>query len=298
MRAPGVIRPGRAQDLPQLFELWRREVTEGRQDMIPNETRLNRMLGRFDWEAKSRVLEHDGGIIGSVLVMSRPSPEGVMTNVYAAGDPGVFADLVSWGVQLSRAAGASISQVFVAKGAGRGLDALGLELVRPWWRMDRTLDTLPESRPVAGYSLADATTVRQGVWSEMFNRTFADHWRFAPRAEEEILGDRPPQLSLMAIVEADSSPAAITLGEVEDYGADPRPQPVGLVSSVGTMPEHRRRGLAGWLVAEVLRRLRAAGARHASLYVDGLSPMKAYDVYRKLGFEVVSEAEVWEATFP
>ena len=56
--------------------------------------------------------------------------------------------------------------------------------------------------------------------------------------------------------------------------------------------------IAGWLVAEVLRRLRAAGARHASLYVDGLSPMKAYDVYRKLGFEVVSEAEVWEATFP
>src|SRR5256885_8734802 len=87
MRAPGVIRPGRAQDLPQLFELWRREVTEGRQDMIPNEARLSRMLGRFDWEAKSRVLEHDGGIIGSVLVMSRPSPEGVMTNVYAAGDP-------------------------------------------------------------------------------------------------------------------------------------------------------------------------------------------------------------------
>src|SRR5207248_6973411 len=92
---------------------------------------------------------------------------------------------------------------------------------------------------------------------------------------EEILGDRPPQLSLMAIVEADSSPAAITLGEVEDYGADPRPQPVGLVSSVGTMPEHRRRGLAGWLVAEVLRRLRAAGARHASLYVDGMSPMRS-----------------------
>src|SRR5207248_9917277 len=69
--------------------------------------------------------------------------------------------------------------------------------------------------------------------------------------------------------------AAITLGEVEDYGADPRPQPVGLVSSVGTMPEHRRRGLAGWLVAEVLRRLRAAGARHASLYVDGMSPMRS-----------------------
>jgi len=266
--------------------------------MLPNETRLRRMLGRFDWEAKSRVVDHDGRLSGSVLVMSRPSPEGLLTNVYAAGAKDTFPDLVRWGVQLSRAAGASIAQVFVAKGHGRGLDEAGLDLVRPWWRMDRTLDSLPESKRVAGYTLADATMVPPGVWAEMFNRTFADHWRFTPRVEDEILGDRPAELSLMAVSAADGSPAAITLGEVEDYGADPRPQPVGLISSVGTMPEHRRRGLAGWLVAEVLHRLCAAGARHASLYVDGLSPMRAYDVYRKLGFEVVSEAEVWEATFP
>ena len=292
------MRPGRAEDLPRLFELWRREVAQGRQEMLPNETRLQRTLARFDWEAKSRVVEHDGRLNGSVLVMSRQSPDGLLSNVYAAGGTDVYTELVRWGVQLSRAAGASIAQVFVAKGGGRGLEGVGLDLVRPWWRMDRTLDTLPESKPVSGYAIADATTVPPGVWAEMFNRTFADHWRFAPRAEDEILGDRPPELSLMAVSGMNRSPAAIALGEVEDYGADPRPQPVGLVSSVGTLREHRRRGLAAWLVAEVLRRLRGVGARHATLYVDGLSPMRAYDVYRKLGFEVVSEAEVWEATFP
>jgi len=292
------MRPGRAEDLPRLFELWRRQVAQGRQEMLPNETRLQRALARFDWEAKSRVVEQDGRLNGSVLVMSRQSPDGLLSNVYAAGGTDVYTELVRWGVQLSRAAGASIAQVFVAKGSGRGLEAVGLDLVRPWWRMDRTLDTLPESKAVSGYAIADATTVPPGVWAEMFNRTFADHWRFAPRAEDEILGDRPPELSLMAVSGVNRSPAAIALGEVEDYGADPRPQPVGLVSSVGTLREHRRRGLAGWLVAEVLRRLQGAGARHATLYVDGLSPMRAYDVYRKLGFEVVSEAEVWEATFP
>jgi len=292
------MRPGRADDLPQLFELWRREVSEGRQDMLPNETRLRRMLAQFDWEARSRVVEHDGRLSGSVLVMSRPSPEGILANVYAAGRSDVYGEMVHWGVQLSRAAGASTAQVFAVKGGDRGLGALGLELVRPWWRMDRTLDTLPGSKAVPGYTLTDATSVPRGTWAEMFNRTFADHWRFVPRAEEEILGDRSPELSLMAVSAADRSPAAITLGEIEDYGIDPRPQPVGIISSVGTLPEHRRRGLAAWLVAEVLRRLRDAGARHASLYVDGLSPMRAYDVYRKLGFVVVSEAEVWEATFP
>jgi ribosomal protein S18 acetylase RimI-like enzyme len=50
-------------------------------------------------------------------------------------------------------------------------------------------------------------------------------------------------------------------------------------------------------VAEALLRLRAAGARHASLYVDGQNPTGAVDVYRKLGFELAFETEVWEATF-
>ena len=55
--------------------------------------------------------------------------------------------------------------------------------------------------------------------------------------------------------------------------------------------------LASWLVAEGLIRLRAAGARSASLYVDGLNETRAFDAYRKLGFELAFETEVWEASF-
>ena len=292
------MRPATADDLPRLQELWRREVAAGRQDTIPNERNLRTTLARFDWEARSRVVEDDGRIAGSVLVMSRPSPEGVLANLYAAGEPPAFLELVEWGVRLSQAAGASVAQVFVGKGAGDGLASLGLERVRSWWRMDRLLADLPVVEAVPGYELADAGSVPPGSWEEMFNRTFADHWRFAPRSEGEIVGDRVPELCLMAVTAAGGAPAGITIGEVETYGGDGRQQPVGLISSVGTLPEHRRRGLATWLVAEALHRLSDAGARSASLYVDGQSPMKAYDVYRKLGFEVASEAEVWEATWP
>jgi len=165
--------------------------------------------------------------------------------------------------------------------------------------MDRSLDdSLPDAAPVPGYRVIDGMAVPPGRWSEMFNRTFVDHWRFMPRAEGEILAGKMPELSLMAVTSEGGAPAAMTLAEIETYPGDTRPQPVGLVSSVGTVPEHRRRGLAGWLVAESLHRLRSAGARHASLYVDGLSPVRAYDVYVKLGFAVMFEAEVWEATFP
>jgi len=95
----------------------------------------------------------------------------------------------------------------------------------------------------------------------------------------------------------DGTPAAVTLNQIESYVEDARPQPVGIVSSVGTMPEHRRKGLATWLVAESLVRLRDAGAHSASLYVDGWNHTRAYEAYRKLGFSLSFESEVWEATF-
>jgi len=293
------MRSGRVEDLPKLVELWRREVIEeGRQDIVPDEQRMRRMLARFDWDTKSRVVEDGGSLAGAVLVMSRPSPEGVLANIYAAGRGMTYGEMVSWGVRFSRAAGASIVQVMVAKNRGDGLQEAGLVRVRPWWRMDRRLhDGMPQAASVGGYELLDARAVPTSVWEDLFNRTFADHWRHVPRAGEEVIAGKTRDLCLMAVTAAEHSPAAITLGEVERYEDDLRPQPVGLVSAVGTLPAHRRRGLAGWLVADVLHRLQAAGARCASLYVDGLSPMRAYDVYRKLGFEVTFEAEVWEAVF-
>ena len=293
------MRPGRPEDLGQIVELFRHEVDVGRQDAAPSKSRTRARLARFDWSGKSRMIERDGKLEGAVVVVARPSPDGVLADIYAAGRGDAYIAVVEWGVLFAQAAGAAIVHTMVAKGRGDGLEKLGLRPARPWWRMDRSLDdALTEVSPVPGYQLVDANTVARGLWTEMFNRSFADHWRFAPRAESEIVGGKPSELCLMAVTTPARLPAAITLGEIEAFAGDTRPQPVGVVSSVGTVPEHRRRGLAGWLVAEEMRRLRDAGARHASLYVDGQNPMRAYDVYRKLGFEVVYEAEVWEATFP
>ena len=257
------------------------------------------MLGRLDWETSSRVVERDRQIEGSVVVIARPGPDGVLADIYAAGRENAYFEVVGWAVRFARAAGASIVHVTAGKGHGAELKELGLRAVRPWWRMDRSLSgDLPDVSPVPGYELVDGTGVAEGTWEETFNRSFADHWRFVTRTEGEIVRGKSPELCLMAVTAPGRRPAAITLCEVEEYLADSRPQPVGLVGSVGTVPEHRRRGLAGWLVAGALPRLRGAGARHASLYVDGLNATRAYDVYRKLGFEVAYEAEVWEATSP
>lgn len=272
----------------------------GRTDIAPDEARMARILSRFHWEARSRMVDSDdGGLEGAVVLTSRPSPEGVIASMYVAGQPDVAACLARWGVELSRAAGASVTQTFVARGHGEALREAGMSAVRSWWRMDRGLaGELPRPVEVAGYVLADSRSAPLDAWAETFNRTFADHWRFAPRTEEEVVDGKPPELCLMAVTAAGNEPVAITLGEVETYRDDPREQPVGLIGSVGTLPEHRRRGLAGWLVADMMRRLRRAGASTASLYVDGMNATRAFDLYRKLGFEVAFEAEVWEATYP
>ena len=297
------MRPGRATDLPALVELWGKEVRAGRRDNVPSEVELQGLLAHLDWEARCRLVEDSAGLAGAVLVTSRDTLDGTVARI----DPTVNGEesaqvmqsLLSWSLQLSRAAGAVAAQVWVGPGQANVLRTAGLEMVRPWWRMDRPMTDLPPApTPVAGYDLIDGTGITRGSWADMHNRSFADHWSFAPLSEEELMRGKSPELSLMAVATATGEPAALTLCQIETYDQDSRPQPVGLVSSVGTLPEHRRRGLATWLVAEGLRRLGLAGVRHASLYVDGRSHTRAFDAYRKLGFQLAFEIEVWEARFP
>ncbi len=295
------MRQGRAEDLAVVLDLWAEDVRAGRRDCVPSDDRMRRMLAGFDWEASSRIVEgQDGGIEGAVLVSNRAAPIGTIAIIEAsaANDrPAVLRDLTHWGLGLSRAAGAATAMVWRGRGHSDGLHRLGLELVRPWWRMDRSLTPEPQApSPVPGYELHDARSVPSGTWADAHNLSFADHWRFTPRGEEELMDGRPPELSLVAVAPG-GAPAALTLSQIENYSSDRRPQPVGIVSSVGTLPAHRRRGLATWLVAEALLRLHRAGARYASLYVDGRSPMRAFDAYSKLGFQMAFETEVWEARF-
>jgi ribosomal protein S18 acetylase RimI-like enzyme len=297
------LRPGRADDLGAVVGLWEQEVRDRRRELVPAEGWLRRALAGFDWAAGSRVVDDgSGGLKGAVLVTYRNYSIGTITRVEpgvaAGGDTDLRRRLVEWGLGLSRAAGAAGAQIWLPHGQGAELEGLGLQPVRPWWRMDRSLeDGLPVPVPVSGYRLVVGSAAPPGVWADVHNRSFAEHWRYSIRSEDELMAWRPPELSLLAVAE-DGSPAAITLGQIETYTLDTRPQPVGLVGSVGTLQGHRRKGLGGWLVAESLVRLRQAGASSASLYVDGFNATGAPDLYRRLGFEVVFVTEVWEATFP
>ena len=146
---------------------------------------MHGLLAHFDWEARSRLVEDIAGhLLGAVLVTGRETTEGTVARVDPAADGDGSAqamrDLVTWSLQLSRAAGAAAAQVWVGPGHGDVLRAIGLDTVRPWWRMDRGMTgALPTPAPVPGYELVDGLGISRAFsWADVHNRSFADHWSF------------------------------------------------------------------------------------------------------------------------
>jgi mycothiol synthase len=293
------LRPGRPEDLPALLALWAADVRSGRRDCVPDESWLQRQMGDFEWDVRSRLIEDRGRAQGFVAVLERPGETGSVTRVEATGhSDAVRQQLLEWGLLFSQAAGAVTAQVWWPRGADSSqLTRLGMSRVRGFWRMDRPdLGALPAAALPGDYSLT--TVVDPRIAADTFNRAFADHWRFSALSAGQVpMSLAGSELCLLALA-PDGDPAAVVWSTVERHEADHRRQPVGLVNVVGTVPDHRRRGLARALTAEALRRLQEQGAASASLYVDAHNPTRAYELYRRLGFEVAFEFEVFEVSWP
>ena len=80
-----------------------------------------------------------------------------------------------------------------------------------------------------------------------------------------------------------------------EYAVTPSggPGPEVHVPYVGTVPGHRRRGLASGLLAEVMRRASAAGYVTASLHVDAANPTGALGLYERAGFRQVYRQDTY-----
>src|SRR5207245_9622956 len=131
------MRPGRAGDLPAVLELMHAEVRAGRQDCVPGEALLQRMLAGFDWGARSRMVEGGTGLDGAVLVAGRSTPEGVITQVsVAALRAELRGDRVRGGFDRCKSSGAAAARVGWGGGHSARLPQLGAPLLPPRWRPD------------------------------------------------------------------------------------------------------------------------------------------------------------------
>ena len=300
MRVPR-LRPAHPSDISAIHALWTEQSAFGARDSAPELDQLRRMFVEFDWIRRSRVAEGRRGLAGAILLADRQTVDGTVARLEAvARSQSLDAELLAWGIGAAREAGAAVVSVWRGRGHGHGLRELGFSLVRPFWRMDRpSLEDVPGASVPVPYRLVTATpgTLTAGDWASLYNRSFEGHWRHTEKTAEQwrrrlALPGADPGLALAALAR-DGAPVGLAVGSIKRYH-DRRPQPVGIVETVGTVPGHRRQGVARALTVELIRRLRLRGGSSASLYVDGHNSDRAYDLYRQLGFGVGFEFEVWE----
>ena len=168
---------------------------------------------------------------------------------------------------------------------------LGYEVARPWAEMLRpTLDDpLPDDGLPAGYAwLALERSDSRAVW-DMLEATFAGHWGESSGGEDaylEWVNDPAEDPQLWVAATDGRAIASLVLNHVNEQ-ADGSKR--GELASVGTHPDHRRRGLARACIARSLRVLRDRGATSAWLGVDVLNDNRALSLYESCGFGVVTQ---------
>jgi ribosomal protein S18 acetylase RimI-like enzyme len=252
------------------------------------------------------VLNADGELVAAAAVISPPDG-GTLVDLFGGVHPrwrgrGLGRELVRW--QLSRAAeihravapdrawDVQLDVVTGDEDAVRLLERFGLTPARYWFEMvapaGPVAALVPDGLRVEPYTAArerDLHAVHMGV--------FAGHWgfqhrpfdRWAPMTVRSELFR--PDLSVLAF-DGDQ-----IVGYVLSYGdADPDRIYIG---QVGVESRWRRRGVAGGLLAWVLRAAGEAGKRRAGLAVDAGSPVGAVGVYERVGFTVESRAVTYSA---
>lgn len=163
------------------------------------------------------------------------------------------------------------------------------ELARP------ARDPLPPGAPVSGLALRWWDRDLDGATRAAHAEAFADHWGEEPRTEAEwrqwYTGHRGfrPDLSAVAVDRA-GEVAGFVLGAAYPHDWATGAAPVeAWITSVGTRPAWRRRGVGRWLLVEVLAAVAASptGFERAILGVDADNPSGARSLYEGLGFRPV-----------
>ena len=161
------------------------------------------------------------------------------------------------------------------------------------WQFVMTVDLAPVADPPPelppGYALATWEGLDSEEIRRAHNRAFVDHPGWTPWSAEMwdqwVTSARStrPELSLVARDEGGAIAAYVQSAE---YDAVQEATGIreAFVGKVGTVPEHRRRGLADVLLRTALHRYRAAGYERAALDVDSENPTGALGLYERAGF--------------
>lgn len=173
------------------------------------------------------------------------------------------------------------------------LASFGLAPDRWQFGMRTTLADRVEVPPVpAGYAVRHYQPSDEEPWLAVHNEAFRDHPNFSMWELSEwrqwVTTSRNFRSELSFFLTPEGDPGCIA-AYVQTNEYDAYEQATGrreaYVAKVGTLPAHRGRGLAGWLLRHCLAAYRAAGFDESSLDVDSMNPTGALGIYERAGFE-------------
>lgn len=167
------------------------------------------------------------------------------------------------------------------------------------------LGAVPPAPPIPpGYAVRTYEDADADRWLEVHNRAFADHPNFNPWQPSEwqqwVIGSRAFRPRVSFLVTPEGSPEEIVAYiQTSEYDAftEVTGRREAYVGKVGTVPEHRGRGLASWLLHHCLTVYQVDGYHEASLDVDSLNPTGALGIYERAGFETERTFVTYERTF-
>lgn len=246
----------------------------------------------------SQVVLDDDDLIAAGFVTT-PPPGGHRLDLIGGVVPGargrgVGATLLGW--QLARAeelhAAIAPGSAWEAHAEAAQLDPsglallarFGLEPVRYSFDMVASTANVPDTRTPDGLTITGYDRGQARRVYEAHVEAFADHWGFQVRPFDRwsamTLGSAVFAVPLSVVALADGEIAGYTLA----YN-DATPDRV-YIGQVGVRRPWRRRGLAGAMLARVLRLAADAGRTTAALDVDADSLTGAVGVYERVGFSV------------
>lgn len=144
------------------------------------------------------------------------------------------------------------------------------------------------------YEIVPFSAARDAEVREVCNTAFADHWNSVDRSPEEWAASFTnskrfvPETSFLALEDG------AVIGFVLSRHYPVVEELTGVrelwIGDVGTLREHRGRGVASALLSWTLARAKAQGYQRAGLSVDSANPTRALGVYERAGFEM---ARTW-----
>jgi ribosomal protein S18 acetylase RimI-like enzyme len=156
--------------------------------------------------------------------------------------------------------------------------------VRYWFEMTADTVAAPAVPAPVGVTIVAYQPAYESAVHEAHMAAFRDHWGFQYREREEWLELTVRQKTFLprlsrVVLDGDEL-AGYLLAHLD---TDPSRVHIGLI---GVKRPWRRRGLAGAMLADVLRAARLAGHTCAALGVDADSLTGAVGVYERVGFRI------------